>query len=286
MDVLDLKALKKGGFMRQIQKGYFSMRLRTVAGELSAAQLAKISQIAEEFGRGYVHLTARQGVEIPFIKPEDFTSVKQKLAEAGLEPGVCGPRVRTVTACQGNTICPSGLIDTTTLAKELDQRYFGLELPHKLKLGVTGCHNNCLKAEENDVGIKGAFSPSWHSEQCSFCGVCELVCPAKAITIRKEVKQLAFDRDACTYCGRCAKSCPANAWQGTSGYLVFIGGLLGSKAAFGRQIFPLVTDKDQLLQTLDIIIDFYARTAKQGERLRTVLDSVGWDMLPIPRTDL
>ncbi|MFR0781422.1 MAG: hypothetical protein ACLSHP_00200 [Coprococcus sp.] len=29
-------------------------------------------------------------------------------------------------------------------------------LPHKFKFGVTGCQNNCLKAEENDVGIKGA----------------------------------------------------------------------------------------------------------------------------------
>lgn len=285
MDVLDLKALKKGGFMRQIQKGYFSMRLRTVAGELNAAQLAEISQIAAEFGHGYVHLTARQGVEIPFIRPEDFTSVKQKLAEVGLEPGVCGPRVRTVTACQGNTICPSGLIDTTTLAKELDQRYFGLELPHKLKLGVTGCRNNCLKAEENDVGIKGAFNPTWHSEQCTFCGVCELVCPTQAITIRKEVGQLSFEQEACTYCGRCAKSCPSNAWQGTSGYLLFIGGLLGSKAAFGRQILPFVTDKEQLLPVLDTIISFFAQTAKPGERLRTAIERVGWDKVPIPEID-
>ena len=39
------------------------------------------------------------------------------------------------------------------LAKELDDRYFARELPHKFKFGITGCQNNCLKAEENDVGI-------------------------------------------------------------------------------------------------------------------------------------
>lgn len=51
--------------MRQVQKGYFSMRLRVVGGRLSAEQLKKIYEVANKYGRGYVHLTARQGVEIP-----------------------------------------------------------------------------------------------------------------------------------------------------------------------------------------------------------------------------
>ena len=40
---------------------------------------------------------------------------------------------------------------------------FGHDLPHKFKFGVTGCQNNCLKAEENDVGIKGAIRVNWNS---------------------------------------------------------------------------------------------------------------------------
>ena len=47
--------------------------------------------------------------------------VKEELAKGGVGTGVCGPRVRTVTACQGSEICPSGCIDTYTLAKELDE---------------------------------------------------------------------------------------------------------------------------------------------------------------------
>ena len=47
------------------------------------------------------------------------------------------------------------------LQKKLDERYFARELPHKFKFGVTGCQNNCLKAEENDVGIKGASIVEW-----------------------------------------------------------------------------------------------------------------------------
>lgn len=81
---VDYSTLKKGGFMRQKQKNNFSLRLRVVGGNLTAKQLA----------------------------------------EGDVEPGVCGPRVRTITACQGQAICPSGCIDTYSLAKELDEIYF------------------------------------------------------------------------------------------------------------------------------------------------------------------
>ena len=53
----DYATLKKGGFMRQKQKNHFSLRLRVVGGQLTAKQLAKIAEVAEEYGHGYVHLT-------------------------------------------------------------------------------------------------------------------------------------------------------------------------------------------------------------------------------------
>ena len=97
---VDYKTLKKGGFMRQKQKNNFSLRLRVVGGNLTATQLAKVAEVAEKYGDGYVHLTSRQSVEIPFIKIDDIEDVKNALAEGNVEPGVCGPRVRTITACQ------------------------------------------------------------------------------------------------------------------------------------------------------------------------------------------
>ena len=151
---VDYKELKKGGFMRQKQKDNFSMRLKSVGGHFTAAQLATVQQVAEQYGKGYVHLTSRQGIEIPFIQLADIDNVKKTLLAGGVQVGVCGPRVRTITACQGNAVCPSGNINSYDIAVKLNERYFGRELPHKFKFGVTGCQNNCLKAEENDVGIK------------------------------------------------------------------------------------------------------------------------------------
>ena len=270
---VDYATLKKGGFMRQKQKNNFSLRLRVVGGNLTAKQLAKIAEVSENYGDGYVHLTSRQSVEIPFVKLDDVEAVKDALAEGDVEPGVCGPRVRTITACQGEAICPGGCIDTYALAKELDDRYFAKELPHKFKFGITGCQNNCLKAEENDVGIKGGMTVECSHDDCIQCGVCVKACREGALSM--ENGRIAIDRDKCNNCARCVKSCPTDAWKGTPGYIVSFGGLFGNHIYKGEQLVPIIRDKETLFRVTDAAISFFEKHANGGERFRLTLQRVG-----------
>ncbi len=83
MAAIDYATLKKGGFMRQKQKGYFSLRLGVVGGQVTAEQLAAVTDVASAYGHGYIHLTSRQGIEIPFINIEDIDAVKKALAKGG-----------------------------------------------------------------------------------------------------------------------------------------------------------------------------------------------------------
>jgi dissimilatory sulfite reductase (desulfoviridin) alpha/beta subunit len=265
--------------MKQVQKSRFSLRLRVVGGQIQAGQLQKVSEIAQKYGRGYIHMTSRQGIEIPFIKLEDIDVVKKELDEVGLQPGACGPRVRTVTACQGGAICPSGLIDTTALARELDSKYFAMDLPHKFKFGITGCLNNCLKAEENDLGIKGGMKPVWQEDKCSFCGLCEAVCPTKAIRVNKKENIISFDEKDCIYCGKCVKSCPVEAWQGQSGFILYFGGMFGNKIITGKQMIPILFSKEKLFKAIDTTLEFFKKYGKQGERFGNTLDRVGVELL-------
>lgn len=270
---IDYGALKKGGFMRQKQKGYFSLRLQVVGGNLTAENIKTVSEVAEKYGKGYVHMTSRQGIEIPFIKFDQIEEVKAELAKGGVKPGVCGPRVRTVTACQGNQVCPSGCIDTYSLAKELDAHYFGRDLPHKFKFGVTGCQNNCLKAEENDIGIKGGMEVKCNQDACIKCGVCVKACREGAITLTDD--GIVLDASKCNNCGRCVKSCPTEAWEGESGYIVSFGGLFGNKIYKGENIVPIIKDKETLFRVTDAAINFFAEHANPGERFRLTLQRLG-----------
>ena len=178
----DYAELKKGGMMRQREEGRFSVRLHVAGGGLTARELHAIAAAAGRFGRGIVHLTTRQGVEIPHVAAGDLATVKDALAESGIGVGVCGPTVRTVTACQGCTVCPSGVIDAAALAATLDKTFYGAPAPHKFKFAVTGCANNCIKVEENDLGVKGWIEPCWRRDDCNYCGICAAVCPSRMST--------------------------------------------------------------------------------------------------------
>lgn len=277
MAEIDYGTLKKGGFMRQKQKGFFSLRLGVTGGQVTSEQLGAIIDTANQFGKGYIHLTSRQGIEIPFINIKDIDAVKETLAKGGIAPGVCGPRVRTVTACQGNKVCPNACIDTEETAQELHKRYFGRELPHKFKFGVTGCQNNCLKAEENDLGIKGGLAVKWLEENCIHCGLCEKVCRSGAIAINDG--RILIDYERCNNCGRCAFSCPVNSYETTEGYYVYFGGLFGNSLNHGKSLVPFITDNETLMRVCDAAITFFKDNARPGERFKFTIDRIGEEAL-------
>ena len=138
---------------------------------------------------------------------------------------------------------------------------------------MTGCQNNCLKAEENDVGIKGAAQISWKEDTCIHCGVCEKACREEAISFQDD--KLIIDNEKCNYCGRCAKSCPVDAWDVNEAFLVSFGGTFGNHISKGQEFLPLITSEEQLFRVTDAAIQFFGDHAKPGERFKFTIDRVG-----------
>ena len=277
MAKVDNAAMKKGGFMAQRQKGKYALRLRIVGGHLTAAQMRTVADVAERYGAGYVHNTSRQSIEIPFIDVADAEAVREALIAGGVQPGCCGARVRTVTACQGCAVCPSGNIDTFAVACALDERYFGRDLPGKFKFGVTGCQNNCLKAEENDLGIKGGRRVTWLPDACIHCGICVRTCSFDAIT--DDGERIVVDYGKCRSCGKCAQKCPVDSWESQPVYNLFFGGLYGNHITRALPLLPPVESDEQLIAVCDATIQWFDDHAKAGDRFKFTIDREGWEGL-------
>lgn len=277
----DEKRVKGMGFLNNKGTDNFSGRVITVNGKITAKQLQVISEAAEKFGNGVVTFTTRLTVEvqgIPYEKIEDFRAY---IGKAGLVTGGTGPKIRPVVSCKGTT-CRFGLIDTFALSEEIHHRFYegyhDVKLPHKFKIAVGGCPNNCVKPDLNDVGIIGQKIPDFEKDLCKGCKKClvEEVCPVHAASVVDGV--LKIDEERCIHCGRCVGSCRFDCIKtGKQGYKIYIGGRWGKQVSKGRELSRVFFDKEEALSAIEKVILFYREQGTEGERFAQTISRLGFE---------
>ena len=268
--------LKRVGIVGQKQKDYYLIRLRAIGGGMTAGELDVVAAVSRKYGDGKVHLTTRQGVEIHNIHVDELRAAREELEQGGIVLGVCGPRGRGIVACPGNATCTSGIIETKELAAEMDAEYLRIPAPHKFKIGISGCPNNCSKPVENDIGIMGGVLPGWDKEACITCKLCVSICPAQAIEQRD--KDFVLDTERCILCGLCISNCPSSAWKADkSGYTLYLGGTMGKKPRLGTRARVLIETKEELKGYIKRAFDYYVANGRKKERFGHTLDRVGVD---------
>lgn len=277
----DEKRVKALGFLSNKGTDNFSGRIITVNGKITAAQQQCIAEAAEKFGNGNITFTTRLTIEvqgIPYDKIEDFRAY---IAREGLVTGGTGSLVRPVVACKGTT-CQYGLLDSFALSEEIHHRFYEgyhtVRLPHKFKIAVGGCPNNCVKPDLNDLGIIGQRIPNLDPDECNGCKKCGVVqaCLMGAATLSDGVAEI--DKSICNNCGRCVDKCHFDAMDGgTYGYKIYIGGRWGKKVAQGRALSKVFTDKEEALNVIEKAILLFREQGKTGERFAKTIERLGFE---------
>lgn len=277
----DEKRVKALGFLSNKGTDNFSGRIITVNGVISAAQNKCLSEAAELFGNGVITFTTRLTVEvqgIPYDRIEDFRAY---IAKEGLVTGGTGSKVRPVVSCKGTT-CQYGLIDTFGLSEEIHERFYNgysdVKLPHKFKIAVGGCPNNCVKPDLNDLGIIGQMMPNFDEDSCNGCKKCSIeeACPINAAKVMDDI--LEINKDECNNCGRCVGKCHFDAIEdGKVGYKIYIGGRWGKRIAHGIPLSKIFTRKDEAMDVIEKTILLYREQGKTGERLSQTIERLGFE---------
>ena len=273
--IFNYASLKSGGIIMQRDDDFFAIRLRLPGGVIPADQLLKVAQVSKQYGRGEVRLTARQGIEIPWIKFGEIEVARRELAEVGLALGPCGPRFRTVTACPGLPVCRRALTDSQSFALQIDRKFGGLQLPHKFKATVSACPNGCSRPRENEIGFCATVQPRLDADACMGCNLCVDICKEKALVLQDEKPVL--DRNRCIRCGDCIQSCPTDAWKTERmGYAIYAGGKMGRHPELAEKIADFV-DEEQGMRIIQSCLDFYLKYGNKRERLCDLIRRVGMD---------
>lgn len=278
MNAQDIKRVKGQGFLQNRGTELFSGRIITENGVLNAAQMRRLSEAAEQFGNGKITFTSRLTLELPGIPYDKIEEFQQFVSSEGMVTGGTGSKVRPVVACKGTT-CIYGLYDTQALAKEIHTRFYegyhDVALPHKFKIAVGGCPNNCVKPDLNDFGIVGQRVPQIKAENCRSCAKCGFTqsCPMDAA--RVDGGTPGVNGDACNNCGRCAASCPFGAVEGGGTlYRVYVGGRWGKKIRRGDALSKLFTH-DEVLDAVEKAILLFKSKGISGERFGQTVERLG-----------
>lgn len=279
---LDLEDLRKGGILKQRQKDYFILRTRIPGGYLKAERLNKFLRIAKKFGRNYVHISTRQAIEIPWVKSKDLARLISELKKVGILAGACGPRSRNIVACPGSSVCRFGFTDVEKLAQKFDKKFFGLDVPKKFKIALTGCPNSCAKPQENDLGFMAVGEPECDLSKCTSCSLCAKVCAEvcsrgkrEPAIVMDENHKPVYRREFCFFEGDCIRVCPANSWKvKRTGYNVFVGGKIGRFPALGKKVKEFASE-EEAFEISEKVIKCYNQVAEPGERFGEAIERVG-----------
>ena len=141
-----------GAIIQRDEKTY-AIVPRTPLGLVTPDILEAVARVARKYNVPTIKITSAQRMALVGIKPE---SVGEIWRELGLDVGpaveVC---VHYVKACPGNTLCKYGVQDSLGLGLRLEKVFVGMDMPAKLKIGVSGCPFNCGESYLRDFGAFG-----------------------------------------------------------------------------------------------------------------------------------
>ena len=140
--------------LQRIKNGQrrYAITPRIPGGFIQPDQLQKYIDVANEFG-AVLKLTGSQRIMITNLKAEDVDKAWEML---GMEPAyTVSNRVRSIKICPGTTFCKRAKQDSVHLGMQIERKYLSLEMPSKMKIGVSGCPNSCTESRMKDVGVIG-----------------------------------------------------------------------------------------------------------------------------------
>lgn len=162
------------------------IRLALPGGRLNPQQYLAVDALADQFGKGSLRVTTRQGIQFHFVTKENVKAVIRRVNQVLISSYAgCGDVVRNVTACPS----PSQDIEALGLGElsdaisrrykpassayfeiwmdgekassseiddisvEVEPIYGFTYLPRKFKIGITSAKDNCIDVLSCDLGL-------------------------------------------------------------------------------------------------------------------------------------
>ncbi len=144
------------GAILQRDKTTYAIVPRTPVGLVTAEQLERIVAVTRKYDIPIIKITSGQRFALVGIKENEIEAVWRDLGiAAGKATELC---LHYVQACPGTAVCRFGVQDSLGLGTEIEGLFSHIELPAKMKIGVSGCPFCCGESFVRDIGAFGKKS--------------------------------------------------------------------------------------------------------------------------------
>ncbi len=141
------------GAILQRDKKTYAIVPRTPVGLVSPDILEKISEVVRKYNIPITKITSGQRLALVGMKREEVDLIWNDLKmDVGKAVELC---VHYVQACPGVAVCKFGVRDSLALGTQLEELFIGVDLPAKVKFGVSGCPFCCAESYVRDIGLIG-----------------------------------------------------------------------------------------------------------------------------------
>ena len=142
--------LEKGAILQRDRETY-AIAPHIPGGFTDTQTLRKICDVADRYGLS-LKITSAQRIAMVGAKEEDLDAIWSELRQPqGAPIGLC---VRSVKICPGMQ-CKRAVQDSESLGLKMDKIYHSMELPNKMKMGISGCLLSCSESAVKDIGVLG-----------------------------------------------------------------------------------------------------------------------------------
>jgi len=144
---------KPKGAILQRDKETYAIVPRIPVGLAKLENFKEIVNVVEKYNIPIIKITSGHRLALVGMKGEDVNDIWRDLKmDIGKATELC---LHYVQACPGNVVCKYGLRDSLGLGIKIEEFFLGMDLPAKVKIGVSGCPFCCGESFVRDIGIFG-----------------------------------------------------------------------------------------------------------------------------------
>ncbi len=154
-----LAAFRATSVRPQRQAGYSVVTVSAPQGDLTAAQLEALADLALAYGDGAVRFTSAGNALLRFVRHADVAPLFERLAAAGLGRPGAGTAAE-VGSCPGSELCRLAVTASRGVAREIEAHLRAsldvATLPAPFAVRVSGCPNGCSQHHLAAIGLQGS----------------------------------------------------------------------------------------------------------------------------------